>query len=182
MTSGYCSPEFISLARRQQITLTAVSLEWIQTAAKIAKNHFDFHLKIDTGMNRLGIKTLDELRSVAKIVSESKYMNWSGAFTHFATSEDMNNQTFFHLQLELFNEFVRNIPQRHNKIIHCANSGAALMHEEKPFFDMVRVGFGLLGKIDLNYSLVPLQRTKRSLYSTLILVKLLHAGESIGYD
>lgn len=178
---GYASPQFISLARRHRITLTAISLEWVKEADRVAKENFDFHLKIDTGMNRLGIKTLDELRSVVNIVSNNRYMNWTGAFTHFASAEDMKNQTYYNMQLALFEDFVRNIPQRHNKLIHCANSGAALLHKEKPFFDMVRIGFGLLGKIDLNASLVPLQRTKRSLYTTLVLVKQLNAGEGVGY-
>lgn len=82
LVMGYVSPEFIPLANRHRITLTAVSLDWVQEAAAIADQHFDFHLKVDTGMNRFGIKTLDELQSVAEIVSGNMYMNWTGAYTH----------------------------------------------------------------------------------------------------
>lgn len=178
---GYASPAVIPLASRHRITLTAISLQWIQEAAEIAQHRFDFHLKMDTGMNRVGVKTFEELRSVAEIVSGNMYMNWTGAYTHFASSENMQNKTFFYQQLELFHEFLTVIPQRDSKILHCANSGATLMHIEKPFFNMVRVGIGLYGRINANYSLVPLQRTRNSLYSTLVLVKQLEAGESVGY-
>lgn len=178
---GYVSPEHLSIATRHNITLTAVSLHWIEEAAKVAKQPFDFHLKLDTGMNRIGCKTLDEVKSVIEIVSNNTYMNFTGVYTHFADSENVSNKTYFLRQLGLFEKLLTIIPQRGNKIIHCANSAATLYQTEKPFFDMVRVGLGWFGALSTALTPFPLQRTQVALYSTLILVKLLQAGERISY-
>ena len=180
---GYVAPQYLSLVSQLRITVTAISLEWIQEAAQIAQQPFDFHLKLDTGLNRLGCKTLDEVRAVIKIVDLHPNLNWTGVFTHFATSEDMQNKTYFYRQLAKFDEFLNIIPNRSNKIIHCANSGATLYYPEKPFFNMVRVGKALMGPPNeaLKHLLpIPLQPSL-SLHSTLILVKQLDAGEKISY-
>lgn len=182
---GYVGPEHLSIVSRNRITVTAISLQWIQAAAEAAKESFDFHLKLDTGMNRLGCKTIDEVRSVAKIVSYNPYLNWTGAFTHFATSNNMQDQSYYYRQLALFLKFLKFIPQRNDKIIHCANSGVTLYHSEKPFFDMVRIGRALTGPpVDSLQHLqpFPLERSTITLHSTLVLVKLLNAGEKVGYD
>jgi alanine racemase len=52
-----------------------MSLDWIQEAARFAQQPFDFHLKIDTGLNRLGFKTLDEVREVMKITALNSNVN-----------------------------------------------------------------------------------------------------------
>lgn len=181
---GYVSPEYLSIASRFNVTVTGVSLEWVEEAAKIARQPFDFHLKIDTGLNRLGCQSIDEVHAVAKIVSNNPNLNWTGVFTHFATSEDLQNKTYFYRQLASFNEFLKIIPNRTKKIIHTANSGATLYHSEKPFFNMVRLGKALMGppnealKSFLPFSL----QTSLSLHSILDLVKQLNAGEKIGYS
>lgn len=182
---GYVSPKHLSIGSRNRITVTAVSLQWIQEAASVCKKSFDFHLKLDTGLNRIGVKTIQEVRDVANIVSKNPYMNWTGAFTHFATSDDVINKYYYLLQLALFHTFLLVIPELNNKLIHCANSGIVLYQLEKPFFNMVRVGRALTGppnvKLEAMQS-VPLVPMKASLHSTLILVKQLNAGEKVSYD
>lgn len=181
----YTSPEHLLVASRNCITVTAVSLQWIKEASQIAKHTFDFHLKLDTGLNRLGCKTIEEVRAVARIVTNNSYMNWTGAFTHFATANDIFNKSYYHRQLRLFGRFLKVIPDREKKLIHCANSGITLYQSEKPFYNMVRLGRALTGppiqKLQYLQS-VPLIPIKVSLHSTLVLVKQLRADEKIGYD
>jgi len=118
-----------------------------------------------------------------KIVSVNPNLNFTGAFTHFSTLEDIQNKTYFHQQLARFEEFLKVIPNRTNKMIHCANSGATLYHPEKPFFNMVRLGKAVMGPPNeaLKHLLpFPLQ-SSLSLHSILSLVKQLGVGEKISY-
>lgn len=181
---GYVAPEHLSVATQYNITVTAVSLDWVNEAARVVQQPVSFHLKIDTGLNRLGCKTLDEVRAVMKIVSRNPKLNCTGAFTHFATSEDMQNKTYFHRQLSSFYDFLSVIPNCTNKIIHCANSGATLYHPEQPFFNMVRLGKALMGPPNeaLKHLLpFPLNQTF-SLHSILDVVKQLKVNEKVGYS
>lgn len=180
---GYVAPQYLSLVSQYNITVTAISLEWIQEAAELAQQPFDFHLKIDTGLNRLGCITIEEVQTAMTIISLNPNLNFTGVFTHFSTSEDMQNKTYFHRQLASFDEFLKIIPNRTNKIIHCANSGATLYHPEKPFFNMVRLGKAVMGPPNealKNLLPFPLQHSL-SLHSILGLVKQLDAGEKISY-
>ncbi len=180
---GYVAPQHLSLASRFRITVTAISLEWIQEAAQLAEQPFDFHLKIDTGLNRLGFKTIDDIRAVMDIASLNPNLNFTGVFTHFASSEDMQDKSYFHRQLASFYEFLKVIPNRTNKIIHCANSGATLYHPEKPFFDMVRLGKAVMGPPNEALKhLLPFElQSSLSLHSILGNVKQLGPGEKISY-
>ncbi|CAF4070492.1 unnamed protein product, partial [Rotaria sordida] len=51
---GYVPPQHLSLVSRLKITVTGISLAWVQEASRVAQEPFDFHLKVDTGLNRLG--------------------------------------------------------------------------------------------------------------------------------
>ncbi|CAF4208887.1 unnamed protein product, partial [Adineta steineri] len=78
---GYVAPQYLSLTSQLRITVTAISLEWVQEAARIAQQPFEFHLKIDTGLNRLGLTTIDEVEVVMKMVSLNPNLNCTGVFT-----------------------------------------------------------------------------------------------------
>ncbi|CAF4374387.1 unnamed protein product [Rotaria sp. Silwood2] len=180
---GYVPPQHLSLASRSKITVTGISLAWVQEASRLAQEPFNFHLKVDTGLNRIGCKTLDEVQEVISIVSHNPKLNLSGVFTHFATATDMTNTSYFQWQLARFHQFLEVIPNRTEKLIHCANSGATLLHTDKVFFDMVRCGSALLGllKQPSEHPLpFPLQ-TAISVHSTLDLVKQVNASEKISY-
>ncbi len=181
---GYVDPNQLSVVSRYNITVTAVSLDWVKSAAMIATRPFSFHLKIDTGLNRLGCQTLREVKSVSEIVSINYKLNWTGVYTEFATAEDPENQEYMQQQLLLFEDFLEIIPNLDEKIIHCANSCATLFYPDLPHYDMVRIGRALNGppeELFEDYQLFPL-KTSIALHSTLVLVKLLKAGEYVGYD
>lgn len=180
---GYVPPQHLFLASRHKITVTGISLEWIEEAERLVRQPIDFHLKIDTGLNRLGCKTFEEVESVMEIVTNHPYLNCSGVFTHFSTAEDVRNTNDFRRQLKLFRRFLDFIPNLQTKLVHCANSGATLYHPEKPFFDMVRLGKAIMGPPNesLKYLLPMPLRYCLSLHSILDLVKELNANEKVGY-
>jgi alanine racemase len=131
------------------------------------------HVKLDTGMGRLGTKDRElALRLAAR-------PNTVGLMTHFATADDLGDD-LFPAQLEAFGEFVSDVG-RDDLIAHAANSAAAL-REPAAHFDLVRCGVAI-------YGLDPFQRDPDeqglepvlSLHSWVASVRRLEAGESAGY-
>ncbi|UJR11325.1 hypothetical protein I4U23_015506 [Adineta vaga] len=180
---GYVPTEHLSRASEANVTVTGISLEWFQEVDRVIQQPLDFHLKIDTGMNRLGCRTEGEIKAVLDIVARNQNLRFKGAFTHFATSEDLTNRTYFLRQLDRFKQLLDVIPNRTEKIIHCANSGATLYHAEKPFYNMVRCGKALTGPPNepLKNNLPISLQSVISLHSVLSLVKEVEAGEKVGY-
>jgi alanine racemase len=101
------------------------------------------HVKLDTGMGRLGTRDPDEALAVARAVAAAPGLRLAGAMTHFATADD--DPAFVHEQLAAFGpwaEAVRAIEPA--VIVHAANSAAALRVPEARF-DMVRCGIAVYG-------------------------------------
>ena len=79
--------EYIYDAINNNVTVTVESLHYLQELNTLKlQDILKVHLKIDSGMNRLGIKTANELKKVIKIINENKKMYLEGIYSHFATS------------------------------------------------------------------------------------------------
>ena len=102
------------------------------------------HIKIDTGMGRVGLIPIKEPGFIDQVI-HSPFLIWEGLYTHFSTSEELD-KTYTEQQLHKFNILISSlngIPSRHT-IIHAANSGAILNHPGS-YFDAVRPGIILYG-------------------------------------
>ena len=126
---------------------TIASLDSLREANQVAASlgmTCLFHLKIDTGMNRIGIKTQEELNTILDALPELPHVSLAGVFTHFANSEDPASD-YCREQMDLFQSFVHTIRERgYSPIVHASNSGAVLYHPEC-VFDMVRCGISMYG-------------------------------------
>lgn len=138
------------------------------------------HLKIDTGMNRLGFRH-DNLRRTLPEVAASGNLEIDAVYTHFATADDPEHAAFgeqrerFERALPLLREI--GIPIRAR---HAANS-AALLRDERVWYDFVRPGLLLYGMVPPPLaSTLPL-RPALSLHSRIVAVKGLRQGEAAGY-
>lgn len=139
------------------------------------------HVKIDTGMNRLGVR-FDEAMGFIRNLSMDKNFRICGIYTHFATSDE-KNKDYTNLQLKRFTTIIAQL--KNEKIncglIHAANSGAILDIPES-YFDMVRPGIILYGYYP---SLETSESIKLSPILTLISevssVKTLEAGDTVSY-
>jgi alanine racemase len=103
------------------------------------------HVKVDTGMSRQGVLASDFERFM-KDVSVLDNIHIEGVATHFATSDQTNDQDFFKRQLTTFKKVV-SIGRTNYKdisVYHCANSGATLAFPES-HFDLVRTGISVYG-------------------------------------
>ena len=137
-------PDFI----KHDLTLTASSVERLQqidTAAEILKKKATVHLKIDTGMERMGVHYYSA-ETLQKAALNCKHVDVEGIYSHFANS-DATDLSHARLQLARFNEVLsfyekNSIPTP--RLRHMANSGA-ILQLPAAHFDMVRPGIMLYG-------------------------------------
>jgi alanine racemase len=102
------------------------------------------HVKLDTGMGRLGAKDEAAARGVVDAVESADRLELSGAMTHFATADEPGDDHFGR-QLERFVPFADELREgREDLIVHAANS-AATYRDERAHFDMVRCGIAVYG-------------------------------------
>jgi alanine racemase len=137
-------PSFV----QHDLTLAASSMELLDAAeqvARAAKRKLKVHLKIDTGMERIGVHEYEAEAFIEKSLSCS-HLEVEGIFTHFANS-DSADLTHAKLQLELFQSVLQIYEKRGlppPPLRHASNSGAILQLPES-YFDMVRPGVMFYG-------------------------------------
>ncbi len=148
------------------------------------KKNFDkikVQVKVDTGMNRLGVNYNDAFDFIFKL-SKNKNFIIDGIYTHFATADE-KKKGFAYLQLERFNKVIEKLRANgvNTGIIHAANSGAILDMPEA-YFDMVRPGISLYGYYpSLETSESVSLKPAMSIIAYVADVKELKAGESVSY-
>jgi alanine racemase len=102
------------------------------------------HVKLDSGMGRLGTRDPAELARVVELATDTPTVELAGAMTHFATADD-RDEPFFERQLELFAQWAGEVKAAHPRIVvHAANS-AATLRDRRAHFDMVRCGIAAYG-------------------------------------
>jgi alanine racemase len=139
-----------------------------------------YHLKIDTGMNRLGFRH-DNLDRTLPELAASTDLEVEAVYTHFATADDPES-THFPLQRERFEQALQKVEALglEPKYRHAANS-AALLRDQRTWYDFVRPGLLLYGVVPPPLaSTLPL-RPALSLRSRIVHVKGVRAGEATGY-
>ena len=139
------------------------------------------HVKLDTGMGRLGAKDVDDARAIASAVESSSPLDLVGAMTHFATADELGDH-HFEDQLERFQPFADEMKQgREDLFVHAANS-AATFRDERAHFDMVRCGIAVYGLDPFHED--PAERGLEPalrLESYVAAVRPFEPGESAGY-
>jgi alanine racemase len=139
------------------------------------------HVKLDSGMGRLGTRDSEEASRVVAMAAEDPRVELAGVMSHFATADDWDDH-FFELQLDAFAGWAAQIKADHPEIVvHAANS-AATLREGRAHFDMVRCGIAAYGMDPFGRD--PLaQRLEPALelVSYVAEVKRCAAGQSAGY-
>lgn len=180
---GASRADDVRIAASNQITLTVFQLEWLRKAQSILTNQdqLKIHLKLDTGMGRIGIKTKEELKSIEQNVKEDNRVIVEGVFSHFATADE-KNLDYFREQFKKFTEMVSWLDER-PRYVHCSNSATALRFPEAAF-NAIRYGIGMYGltpSLDIQDELPFQLKAAFSLYTRLVHVKKLHKGEKVSY-
>jgi alanine racemase len=138
------------------------------------------HLKIDTGMNRLGFRH-DNLTRTLPDVAASPNLEIEAAYTHFATADNPEHPAFGE-QRERFEAALQKLPTlgMHPVHKHAANS-AALLRDERIWYDAVRPGLLLYGVVPPPLAATLALRPALSLHSRIVAVKGIRAAEASGY-
>lgn len=174
---------FVQYAAAHNIMLAVFSQEWVEQAAKQPTEHsLKLHIKVDTGMGRIGVSSTQELLSLYDAITACPHMSVDGIFTHFATADEENSE-YFNQQVERFNEFLLHLPKK-PRLVHVANTATALIKNIELQFDAVRYGISMYGLAPSPYvdSIKPFPlRPAFSLETELVFVKKMKAGQSIGY-
>ena len=137
---------------------------------------YPIHLKVDTGMRRLGFES-NEIDEVITWVSKHKEIRIASVFSHLASSENEEDKDFTQIQIDEFTSICKEVESTIKTpfLKHILNSSGIINFPEAQF-DMVRLGIGLYGIGDKS-----LQNCS-SLKSVISQIKEVPAGESVGYN
>lgn len=184
---GVTPEEYVTLAAKNDISLTVPDFEWLNTADQELNNtglQLKIHLAVDSGMGRIGFSEDEEFLQANDFLLDNPHFEVEGLFTHFA-SADSSDDTYFKTQVERF-EHLKSLLKVKPKWIHVDNTAASI-YGKKVHSDLVRFGIGLYG---LNPSSnpstpdLPAQirlKPALSLESELVQVHIIHKGQGVGY-
>ncbi|HYB22656.1 MAG TPA: alanine racemase [Solirubrobacteraceae bacterium] len=140
------------------------------------------HVKLDSGMGRLGTRDEDQATRVVQRARQLPGVQLAGVMTHFATADELDDDGFFADQLAAFSRWARALKaEQPQLVVHAANS-AATMRDAEAHFDMVRCGIAIYGMDPFGKD--PAARALEpalELSSYVAEVKLFHKGDSAGY-
>ena len=131
--------DLINEAIKNNITLTVESMDYLKHLIEKCK----VHIKIDSGMNRLGVKTKEEFNNIIKYIKEHKNIYLEGIFTHFATPGI--HDIYYDKQLESFRNITNDIDLKTIPIVHLSSSFILLNHPKIKEETGFRIGTLLYG-------------------------------------
>jgi len=172
---GVILKDYIDICKTKNITVTIPSLEYVKKLKNENIENLKVHIKINTGMNRLGIKESEELKEVYKIL-EKKKANIEGIYTHIY---EANNKQKYDIQIEKFEELLEDIPKERIPIIHTSASEAMSNYNKIDDVNGCRLGiimYGFTENKELNL------KSTFSLKSQIIQINNLKPGETVGYN
>jgi len=126
------------------ISLTIDSLNEVIKIEMLCKKFnlvANIHLAINTGMNRIGIKCINDFKEIINYIKSSQFLNLEGVFTHFFDADCKNNN--FYKQMKSFYSYVKLIDDK-NILVHIGGS-FTLNHKIPSFVTMIRVGLFFYG-------------------------------------
>ncbi|HUP38962.1 MAG TPA: alanine racemase [Vicinamibacterales bacterium] len=152
----------------------------LQAAAAERNVTLRCHLKIDTGMNRLGLRH-DNLEFTLPELIASRNLEIVAVYTHFATADDPDHP-LFQVQRERFEQVLARLPELGitPRIRHAANS-AATLRDSRVWYDLVRPGLMMYGVIPPPLASTLALKPVMSLRSRIVAVKGVRVDEIVGY-
>jgi alanine racemase len=173
---GPMDPCWLKTAARLKVGVTVWGRKYLNLAGQTAPG-LRVHLKVDTGMNRLGFATEEARGALKDILNRRwKHLDLAGAYTHFASS-DAPSAAFTMEQLKRF----LNLPWPKGLPLHACNS-AALLRFPQAWLNMVRPGMLLYGGLDKNvHPLARQQMPVLSLRTRVVSLKKIRPGEGVSY-
>lgn len=182
---GVINPKNIQFAIDNNISLCCPSLTWLEEVTKVLNNctgKLKLHLKIDSGMARIGVTSVEEITKVNELLKNEK-IELEGVFTHYANADAEDN--FYDLfQRENFEKLVNYLDVSY-KYLHQENTAATMRYaKDDSKFNLVRVGISLYGtfpsKAIKNSTDIDIKNVS-SLISEVVAIKKIKANNKVGY-
>ncbi len=169
---NYVSAQHLRAALQNNVTITVTSFDHAKRIAGSRINGLKLHLKVDTGMNRIGFKDVSEVTEAIQLLYPNHDIE--GIYTHYFNSDNLD-KTNTQKQYESFKLILDTLKHKF-KYIHAANSDAIFNFDEN-LCNAARSGIAMLGISDFNSELKPVC----SLYTKIDHIKKVKKGESISY-
>ena len=168
---GIINSNYIDICEKNNINITVTNLEYLR---KIKNYNVNIHIKIDTGMNRLGVKNKEEFNSIINELNNSN-LKLKGIYTHIyeASNKEKTNE-----QIEIFKHVTSDIDLNKIDIIHIAQSDTLINYPKIDFCNGCRLGILMYGLTDNDLDL----KNTIELVSEIIEIKQIKKGETIGYN
>lgn len=169
---GNIKPNDLDICIKNNITITINSLEYAKELLKYKLDNLKVHIKVNTGMNRLGINNISELNDILNILAR-KNINIEGIYTHIYEANNKENTI---KQFSLFKNII--IHTKYNfKIVHAQASDAITNYEKPDFVNGCRLGiimYGFNSKINL--------KSTFKLISEIIQINKIDYNQTVGYN
>lgn len=195
--------KYLDICSKNNITLTISSKHYVDDI-KSFNQKLKIHLKVDSGMNRLGFDNADELFNCYHTIKNNKNINIEGIYTHMATLGI--NDPYWDRQLQTFKDITKLIDLKEIPIIHIDRSVTMMCHPKIEFCNGVRLGISIYGynqiptakktfinslkdkirikKYNISKTILDTSMNLKpafSLFSEVIEIKTVKKGEFIGY-
>ncbi len=172
MFDRYLEPEVYSIQEAQQL---------IKEGKKYGAKNFPVHIKIDSGMHRLGF-TLEEIPQLVELLLGQDVIIPVSVFSHLSVADEPEQDDYTHAQVEYFEECARQLQANfsHHIMKHILNTTGIVRFPEYQM-DMVRIGIGLYGIKTLNDGSEDAVLPVAELRAVVISIKNWEAGTTIGY-
>lgn len=160
------------------LTQTVCDADDVKVLGEFCRLHgrtVDVHLKLDTGMGRIGARTEDEVLRVLDALAEEPSVKLTGAFTHFADADGVS-EDYTIRQIERFEKLTELLP---GNIIRHAGASSGIIRFPQAYYDMVRIGIVMYGYYPFG-SGTELEPAL-SWYTEVAYVKEISAGECLSY-
>ncbi|GGF33185.1 alanine racemase 1 [Halobacillus andaensis] len=185
LVMGWIRPEDAVVASEYDVAITVFQKEWFeQVETEKLKNPLNIHMKWDTGMGRIGIRTTEEMDAILNEIKKHPFFKLDAIFTHFATADE-EDTSYYEEQERRLEELVNHLQKvwPEDVDIHSGNSAASMRFPDR-MKQFIRFGISM-------YGLYPSGDVKKerpielqpafSLNSRLIHVKKVGPGESLSY-
>jgi len=187
LTLGYTAPLQLEEAIRNQITLTLCDMESAKEISEVASRiglGAEVHIKVDTGMGRIGFPADSSVSSQVVAAVKLPNITATGVYTHFARADEQNKDAT-ELQFKKFLAFIASMEKQGiTGLLRHAENSAAILSIPEYQLDMVRLGISLYGMypsedvVPDNLILQPAMEIK----SHIAFLKSVPAGTCIGYN
>ena len=136
--------EYIYDCINNNVTITVESLEYLEELMKIKLDYnVKVHLKLNTGMNRLGMNSKKDVNKCYELITNSKKLKLEGIYTHFATSGVSDK--YYDEQLEKFKQLTKDVDLSSIPIVHLGRSLTLVNHDKPDFVNGIRLGIVMFG-------------------------------------